>query len=139
MYKKIHALHQSFFSVFCFQQLFYETKFEGRILSPVEIALQRYLLNDFNKGGIKTAVLNLLENKTQLKSAEEISLQFELSKIFQTDPTKPGKLLLTKPRTLKAFMNSEENEKNIACYCCLFRCSCKCGKNSPEVAEEQSK
>lgn len=85
----------------------------------MERALRRYLLSANDSSNVRTSVCNLLDGPDDARSSEEKELKRALSKIVRVGNVGTrNQLVLIKPRTLKAFLENEDDVRK------LYHCKC---------------
>ena len=101
----------------CRFQQHYERAPEERDMSPVELALRRYLLADQGHAPFRSSMYNLLSTNNH-RTLEENTLKEELSKIFRPVAGGNNDIVLMRPRTIKSFLEHGDDNKQYNCLCC---------------------
>jgi hypothetical protein len=101
-------------NIFLLQNYYRETP-EERDLGPMEKALRKYLSEQKEQHNpIRASIYTLLTDKRQFSKAEG-SLREEMQKLVRVAN---DKVILVKPRTLRAFMNEEDDTSTV------IKCGC---------------
>ncbi|XP_053409028.1 mucolipin-3-like [Mercenaria mercenaria] len=117
----INLLIALFMSAYESIKSYYEDKPDERELGPMEKALRRVLEQQAERSNLRSSIYDLMTEGKAL-SKEESSLRLELAKLVRVSKSKNDVVLL-KPRTLKAFMEDEDDKsKKTKCGCisCSF-------------------
>ncbi|XP_052283100.1 mucolipin-3-like isoform X2 [Dreissena polymorpha] len=97
---------------------YYKQSPKDRDLGPVEKTLRKFLTTeDQERSSLRDSIYDLMKDSDN-RSTEEKAFRTELLKIVRVDRT-PDRVRILMPRTLKAFMEMEEDGKGVVNCRCL--------------------
>ncbi|KAH3893237.1 hypothetical protein DPMN_017381 [Dreissena polymorpha] len=116
----INLLVAIFLSAYESIREYYKQSPNDRDLGPVEKSLRKFLsTDDQERSSLRDSIYDLMKDSDE-RSAEEKAFRTEILKIVRVDRT-PDRVRILMPRTLKAFMEMEEDGKGVM-ECRCFKC-----------------